>query len=1276
MKKWLIIAGIAVVVLGLLLSSAWLWVTRSEGGARWLLARAAGAVERLEYDSLSGGLAAGITLDGVRMEQAGTRVSAETLELAARVDLFAGPRVVVRHLHGQGIEIQLSATDKSGEPPGEPFDLSALASPIEVIVNEVDLRELVVHTGRESLRIHEVKLAGRYGDSLELEQLEIASDAGQASAQGHWALKRHGSGRLKVDASSELDNGNQQSASLSLQGQLDALDFELTTTGPATLEARGSLRGLPDTPSIEADVDGTLSHWPGLPLTVDSLALSLSGQLTDWRAESSASVTGPDIPPGQWQLSLSGGVESLAIESLDADILDGRITGDGRLDWSESAPSSRATVALESMDLTPLYPQWPNQGRISGELVISTQAGVIELERLALSADPGNLSVTGRGRIDPAGDNVDLTLEWQQFAWPPVTDETEPIVASESGRLRLEGHISDWRAELEAWLDSPQTPSARIEATASGSREHADIKHLSLDAGSGGSLALDGRVSWAPSLSARLTLALDGFDPGVLVHRLPGKIDGRADIELARNERWQADIGLERLSGQLRGQALQGSGRVSWINDRPEAAELTLALGDNRIAVNKHESALWQINLEAASLEQLWPEVEGTVRVDGKFHPGNSEVELTARVDRLRYRNYNLDRADVDLRLTWLGEPEVDLLVSAGNLDLQPWDRIEQLELTLKGSCAQHRLELTASGARGNLDLAAGGRLAECPEGNRKWQGEIVRFYLGETLAGDWRLAAAMPLTVSGRRVQAEAACLSTSADTPARLCLEHLSAGETGRMAARVEQVPMDLLLLPLDPVFSLTTPLSGRIEADWDSAGLTRLDGQLQLESGVLKAIGGDQELLAIDSVQLDLAPGKNRALAVGLHALLGGATEINGQARLADLRKPAETRIEGEARLDLPDIAAFAHLIPRVDRIAGAASGRLEFSGPITGPSFSGRLAVQEGRLVHAPLGLDVRAIDLELAGTADRATLEGRAQSGEGEVRLSGQARLLDDGWRLESRIEGEQFAFAGADWLKLTASPQVSLTVQPERVRIDGDIRIDRLRGGLPPGTGERIMPSPDVEVLGDDPHDDAADTTARRQVEGRLGIALGENARLATEGFETELAGGLELLWSGAPKPQGQGVIRLPRGAYQAYGQNLEIRDGEVIFSGQPIDDPRLDIRAVRDIFGDPKVEVAGVHISGNAQQPEIELYTDPPTSEENALAYVLTGSNFDHAGRQGALNVGIYLLPNLFVSYGLGLFETGNVLSGRYEFSRHWGVRVVSGERDTGVDLSYTVNN
>ena len=61
---------------------------------------------------------------------------------------------------------------------------------------------------------------------------------------------------MTIEASTEVDEGTAQSANLSVEGRIDALDFELTTTGPAALDGRGSLRGLPGTPSVEADFEG------------------------------------------------------------------------------------------------------------------------------------------------------------------------------------------------------------------------------------------------------------------------------------------------------------------------------------------------------------------------------------------------------------------------------------------------------------------------------------------------------------------------------------------------------------------------------------------------------------------------------------------------------------------------------------------------------------------------------------------------------------------------------------------------------------------------------------------------------------------------------------------------------------------------------------------------------------------------------------------------------------------------------------------------------------
>lgn len=1275
MKKWLIFTAAAVVLILMIVASAWLWLTHSASGMKFALARTAGVVDRLEYDSLSGGLAKGITLTSVRFAQSGTRVEADRLELAARVELLSGPRVVVRRLHASGIDVYLPQEEAETKPDGEPFRLSQIASPVEVVAEDIDISDLRIHSGDEPLAIDHIRLAGSYGHQAVVDRLEAESrQLGiRADARGQWALQDSGRGQLQLNAALDLDDGQSQNAALDLSGRLDDLQFALEASGPADIKGTGQIAQLPDTPSISASLTGRVADWPDLPLALDDLELAVEGQPEQWQATTSGRAAGPDIPPARWNIDLAGGLESLRIEDLDIEVLAGQIHGQGGLDWSSSAPAASARLDFDGIDLTPLYPDWPNQGRLGGRVEASSRDGAIYIEQLAVQARPGKLDIKGSGQIDPEADTLDFNLDWQHFAWPPVSDDSEPLVSSESGQLSIEGGLSSWRMHLQALLAAPQAPGARVEARVSGSQEQADIARLVMTADDGSRAEIAGRVGWQPDINAELTLQLEQFDPGMFASELHGQVDAGAHIVLGDDGR-TVRVNLDALAGELRDQPLDGQARLDLVDMQPHNLEANLQLGRNRLVASQTGEQQWAINLDADALHQLWPGLSGRAQLEGDILADAGKLVLDGRISDAGWQDYHLEDAGLALTLHWLDNPDIDLALELHQVQLKPWDTVEKATLTLAGSCEDHRLGMDSTSHLAVFSLRADGRLPGCLEQPSAWNGQLTELTLADTLAGDWQLQDAAPVDISGADIKAGPVCLTTPADPSARLCLDELAVDGPGRAVVHIEQAPMDLFLLPLDPLYSLTTPLSGRVEAGWDDLGLSRIDGYLAWDEGELRVPEDDNTLLTINSARVEFEPGDDSALGVNIAVRVEDQTEINGRIDLADLRQPADTRLDGQARINLPDIAAFAHLVPQLDRIAGQMNGDIEITGPVMEPELSGRLALSNGHVVHSPMGLDVTDIGLSLSADRNSTRLTGQATSGDGRLQLSGSGQLLEQGWELDAQIDGEQFAFANTGWLRLNASPAIRLSARPDRLDIDGDIHIDHLRGGLPPGASDRIDPSPDIEVIGENDDDDG--NNRRRRLHGRLNIDLGNNAELAAVGLKTQLAGDLELRWNGSPKPEGRGTLLLPEGSYHAYGQLLEIDDGEIAFTGRAIDDPILRIDAVREIFGDASVQKAGVRIGGSARHPDIQLFTDPPTTQEKALAYVITGSDFDHASGQGALNVGFYLLPKLLVSYGVGLFESGNVLSGRYEFSPRWGLRAVSGERDTGVDISYIINN
>jgi translocation and assembly module TamB len=96
--------------------------------------------------------------------------------------------------------------------------------------------------------------------------------------------------------------------------------------------------------------------------------------------------------------------------------------------------------------------------------------------------------------------------------------------------------------------------------------------------------------------------------------------------------------------------------------------------------------------------------------------------------------------------------------------------------------------------------------------------------------------------------------------------------------------------------------------------------------------------------------------------------------------------------------------------------------------------------------------------------------------------------------------------------------------------------------------------------------------------------------------------------------------------------------------------------------------------VAGTLKRPLIEPYTVPMTNKDRARTLLVTGSDFNYEQGVGAIAVGFYVLPRLYISYGIGVFEEGSVISVRYDLGKRFGVRVTSGQRDTGADLNYTI--
>ena len=151
-----------------------------------------------------------------------------------------------------------------------------------------------------------------------------------------------------------------------------------------------------------------------------------------------------------------------------------------------------------------------------------------------------------------------------------------------------------------------------------------------------------------------------------------------------------------------------------------------------------------------------------------------------------------------------------------------------------------------------------------------------------------------------------------------------------------------------------------------------------------------------------------------------------------------------------------------------------------------------------------------------------------------------------------------------------------------------------------------------------------------------------------------------------------------------------------------------FDVRAEREF----EQQTVGLEVRGTALLPILDVYSDPPLDQAEALSYLVLGrplrsaSGADGAqlgqaaaaiggnllaGQLGdrigldigvadskalggaAVSVGKYLSPRLYLGYGVSLFGSGQVVTFKYIINRLWEAEVESG-RENRVGLNYTL--
>jgi translocation and assembly module TamB len=974
----------------------------------------------------------------------------------------------------------------------------------------------------------------------------------------------------------------------------------------------------------------------------------------------------------------------------------GLITGELHLEGDRSGFRARGTVD----------PPGLNSGPLDGEFSGSYSARVLTVSQVRLHHPASGTMLDAQGSVTLVpgghGPQLDLHGSWSNFRWPLnaanapfhsehgiyTLQEVKPFAYTTTGDLRIDE-------------DEPLQISMRGRLATDGlSAQSAQVEAL------GAQAQVNGYLHWTPASDWKLQGRVNDLD----VTRFRQQTNGHVNFSFTAagngfSQQAALETSVSDISGSIRSQRASGHAQVARRGGEWLFNDVRLQLGSTRIDLDGRAGSTVDLNfaVDASDLTLIDADAHGQLVAKGRIHGDLNDPTIitSAQAHNIEWRGMQLQSLDGNIEFDPHGSGRADSTLKLTELKIAD-RKLEQLTLHTEGTTAAHTLALDARAegyalsARGNGHYSTG-----------SWQGEIASAQFGDASKLHMVLESHAPLLLDGQRARLEPLCLH---DGPTRLCMT-LDIEDTQRSA---EIVATDMPMRALTAGLTLATDYDGMLSVGINATGLPgepwrgNVKAQLQdaavhkhFRNGRIETLELGDGTVAAEIRQRDLYG------ELALDAKTAGHIDGKFSAHGSDDNWRAWP-MEGELSMETTALGYVSAYVGQVDRASGRLNAQLKVAGSAEQPHLTGELKLTHATLDAYQINLSLREVNFTARLTDNALGIEGSALAGpDGHASIQGDLRWQQGLPYGDLHLIGEDLRLISVPEARVDASPDVYLHLDGRRMDLHGEVKLPYARIE-PANLANAVLSTSDEVIVGEQktaPQD-------QFKVASNLTLTLGERVTVNTHGLSGRLGGSINVSSDDSGISRGSGELKVEEGKYLAYGRNLDIQHGRLLFNNGLLGDPGLDLRAVKKF---PDI-TAGINVRGTLRTPRMTFFSDPEVSQSQIVSLLLAGGSLEsvqnstdaseraNAGRSDALMqggailaqqiggrynieagveqdmtnetslvLGRYLSPRLYVSYGVGLAEAINTIKMRYTVGDHWTVKTEAGTQRSA-DLVFTI--
>ncbi|WP_392561887.1 translocation/assembly module TamB domain-containing protein [Orbus sturtevantii] len=877
--------------------------------------------------------------------------------------------------------------------------------------------------------------------------------------------------------------------------------------------------------------------------------------------------------------------------------------------------------------------------------------------------------------------------------------------------LDLSGSVKNYRFNSHGDFYGNELPSVVFDMQSDGTHESLNIKSISALLPQG-EFNLSTQLDWRKALTWDAIIDFKKIDLSREIPDYPIKLDGELKTNgIIDSQSWIVNLNEMQLNGNINQAPLLASGNIA-INSSQfiSADKFYLKLGKNSLDLNGSTKQSDLIaNLKLVELSIIDPDLQGSITGQLKI---NGSIDKPAIKSNLVIDNFSWQ--DIKLQQGLLRGDITYNDILAGNINIQakeldmPNVIVDSADISLSGNEQNHHLLINVKGKPVSSNINLSGQL------NRQrtqWQGSISQANLAFSSKNSWQINQPIDLkyNLASKQANISAHCWINN---ESHICLDkNVVIADSGDATIILTNIDLTLFESINQGETKLAGTISGKASIKWDPehkiptvvASINSNDVYIsqQIASQTLPI---PFDLFAINANISDKQAKLDWRFSIKQFG------QFNGNIQVDD---PTDNkRLSGQIIIDKLSLSIINPLLNDNEHANGAINANLKFSGTLFDPYIMGKLVLSHSDIKVAQLPADIQSIAIDIDFKGKSSELRGVMQTKSGDVHIDGQADWQNvENWKAFLTVKGAATEITIPPMITMSVVPDIRIEANQDELNLKGKVTIPKAYikvESLPPST---VDVSSD-EVMLDGNLQEIAPQDLGIKINSQVLVSLGDKVNVDAFGLVARLAGGVYVTQTNKGLTV-SGQISIPDGRFHAYGQDLIVRKGEIIFAGLA-DQPRLNIEAIRNPESIENNVIAGIRVTGLADDPKVEIFSEPAMSQQEALSYLLRGQGLD-SGEQSendmmtALLIGLgtaqggqiigdigsafgiknlsldtqgvgdsqkvvvsgYILPHLQLKYGIGIFDSLATFTLRYRLLPRLYLEAVSG-LDQTVDLIY----